>query len=98
MGGVKRKPNPKTSWPWKFKRCKHNLNYWRLGDYLGIGAGALGKISDAQSIMRLWKLKQPKAYLVHAGTLEGVGGKQRCLFLPEDGDLLISEQSVSTQA
>lgn len=49
----------------KGKQCRHNLNYWHFGDYLGIGAGAHGKISDAarQSIVRRIKQKQPQAYL-----------------------------------
>ncbi|MDX1572439.1 MAG: radical SAM family heme chaperone HemW [Methylophaga sp.] len=47
------------------KQCRHNINYWQFGDYLGIGAGAHGKISDAaqQSIVRRVKQKQPQAYL-----------------------------------
>ena len=46
-------------------RCKHNLNYWRFGDYLGIGAGAHGKLSDAHHghIERSWKTRHPQAYL-----------------------------------
>ena len=31
------------------RRCRHNLNYWRFGDYLGIGAGAHGKLTAAGS-------------------------------------------------
>ena len=51
-------------------QCQHNLNYWQFGDYLGIGAGAHGKISDAakQSITRRSKQKQPQAYTDTAGT------------------------------
>lgn len=47
------------------RRCRHNLNYWRFGDYLGIGAGAHGKLTDAETgrIRRRAKLRQPKAYL-----------------------------------
>jgi putative oxygen-independent coproporphyrinogen III oxidase len=50
--------------------CRHNLNYWQFGDYLGIGAGAHGKISDAaqQSIARKSKQKQPQKYIESAGT------------------------------
>lgn len=48
--------------------CRHNLNYWRFGDYLGIGAGAHAKISDAQGVTRLMKARQPKDYLRKAGT------------------------------
>lgn len=52
------------------KQCQHNLNYWNFGDYIGIGAGAHGKISDAaqQSITRRSKQKQPQAYINSAGT------------------------------
>ena len=44
---------------------KHNLNYWYFGDYLGIGAGAHGKITDIyrQKIMRTSKAKSPKDYV-----------------------------------
>ena len=47
------------------KPSTHNLNYWRFGDYLGIGAGAHGKItrSDEQSIKRISKKRSPKDYL-----------------------------------
>jgi putative oxygen-independent coproporphyrinogen III oxidase len=46
------------------KRCRHNLNYWLFGDYLGIGAGAHGKLSFAlpQGILRTVKPKQPREY------------------------------------
>ncbi len=49
--------------------CRHNMNYWQFGDYVGIGAGAHGKISDAaqQSITRRSKQKQPRTYLETAG-------------------------------
>jgi putative oxygen-independent coproporphyrinogen III oxidase len=57
-------------------RCQHNLNYWEFGDYLGIGAGAHGKLTDpaAGQIHRLWKLKQPRDYLASAGMPAGIGG------------------------
>jgi oxygen-independent coproporphyrinogen-3 oxidase len=47
------------------KKCKHNINYWQFGDYLGIGAGAHSKITDVnhQTITRFWKIKNPKDYL-----------------------------------
>jgi putative oxygen-independent coproporphyrinogen III oxidase len=53
-------------------RCRHNLNYWQFGDYVGIGAGAHGKLSLAlpQRILRTAKPKQPREYqeqLRHAG-------------------------------
>ncbi len=57
--------------------CRHNLNYWKFGDYLGIGAGAHAKITDATGITRLWKVKQPNEYLRTAGTPLGIGGEQK---------------------
>ncbi|MCX7095546.1 MAG: radical SAM family heme chaperone HemW [Methylobacter sp.] len=47
------------------RQCRHNLNYWRFGDYLGIGAGAHGKISQnlPQTIIRSFKPKSPEQYL-----------------------------------
>jgi oxygen-independent coproporphyrinogen-3 oxidase len=63
------------------RQCAHNLNYWRFGDYLGIGAGAHGKLTLPASadggdgrILRRWKLKHPTAYLAHAGTAAAIGG------------------------
>ena len=46
-------------------QCQHNLNYWRFGDYLGIGCGAHGKISDGRKglIERTVKVKHPKGYM-----------------------------------
>ena len=44
-------------------RCAHNLNYWTFGDYLGIGAGAHGKISSADSIVRTQQPREPRRYL-----------------------------------
>lgn len=49
------------------KTAKHNVNYWQFGDYLGIGAGAHGKITiqgpDKRNILRTWKTRAPKDYL-----------------------------------
>jgi oxygen-independent coproporphyrinogen-3 oxidase len=44
-------------------RCRHNLNYWQFGDYLGIGAGAHGKISFSDRITRHSRMKQPREFL-----------------------------------
>jgi oxygen-independent coproporphyrinogen-3 oxidase len=56
------------------RRCAHNLNYWRFGDYLGIGAGAHGKISDANGVRRRWKTRLPAAYLASSGQAARIGG------------------------
>ncbi len=47
------------------RACQHNINYWQFGDYLGIGAGAHGKISLSQpeNIIRTSKQKRPEQYL-----------------------------------
>lgn len=46
-------------------QCKHNLNYWQFGDYLGIGCGAHGKITqpDSSQILRTVKVKHPRGYM-----------------------------------
>ncbi len=59
--------------------CRHNLNYWRFGDYLGIGAGAHGKLSTLGSdnrleVRRRWKLRAPRGYLEHAANARRIGG------------------------
>ncbi len=47
-------------------RSVHNLNYWEFGDYLGIGAGAHGKISFAHRILRQVRYRQPELYMEKA--------------------------------
>ncbi|CAM5397238.1 radical SAM family heme chaperone HemW [Rhodanobacter lindaniclasticus] len=58
------------------RRCVHNLNYWQFGDYLGIGAGAHGKLSDAASgrVHRRWKTRGPRAYMADPGGPGRIGG------------------------
>ena len=50
-------------------RCRHNLNYWEFGDYLGLGAGAHSKLSFAHRILRQVRWREPAAYMGKA--LEG---------------------------
>jgi oxygen-independent coproporphyrinogen-3 oxidase len=59
------------------RQATHNLNYWQFGDYLGIGAGAHGKVTDlvnalesltASPVFRTWKTRAPKDFLNAAGT------------------------------
>ncbi len=47
-------------------RCAHNLNYWRFGDYLGIGAGAHGKLSFPHRVLRQVRWREPAAYMQQA--------------------------------
>ena len=58
------------------RQCAHNLNYWQFGDYLGIGAGAHGKLTlgASQEVLRRWKVKHPTDYLLKAGTAAAIGG------------------------
>jgi putative oxygen-independent coproporphyrinogen III oxidase len=59
------------------RQCRHNLNYWQFGDYLGIGAGAHGKITDAasQRIYRIAKVRHPRSYLEAAHTTQRIATK-----------------------
>ncbi|WP_395700909.1 radical SAM family heme chaperone HemW [Aquabacterium sp.] len=47
-------------------RCRHNLNYWQFGDYLGIGAGAHGKLSYPHRVMRQVRWREPQRYMDQA--------------------------------
>ena len=47
-------------------RCRHNLNYWQFGDYLGIGAGAHGKLSFHDRILRQARFKHPQRFIERA--------------------------------
>jgi len=47
-------------------RCRHNLNYWQFGDYLGLGAGAHGKLSFPERIVRQTKWREPARYMAEA--------------------------------
>lgn len=63
------------------QQCKHNLNYWQFGDYLGIGAGAHSKISSSkapepQQVMRSWKFKHPRSYLEKADQAAELAGQR----------------------
>jgi oxygen-independent coproporphyrinogen-3 oxidase len=60
------------------RKCAHNLNYWHFGDYLGIGAGAHGKLTlgAQQQVLRRWKVRHPASYLAKAGTAAAIGGEE----------------------
>jgi oxygen-independent coproporphyrinogen-3 oxidase len=65
-------------------RCTHNLNYWQFGDYLGIGAGAHGKLTDASAnaIGRTAHVRQPRQYL--EAIEAGGAGLERRTISPDD--------------
>ncbi|WP_034412181.1 radical SAM family heme chaperone HemW [Derxia gummosa] len=58
-----------SAWARPGSRSRHNLNYWTFGDYLGIGAGAHGKLSFPERITRQARLRQPQSYM--EGALRG---------------------------
>jgi len=45
------------------RRCRHNLNYWTFGDYVGLGAGAHGKLTRDGAVFRTQQLREPRRYL-----------------------------------
>ncbi|MBT8133874.1 MAG: radical SAM family heme chaperone HemW, partial [Gammaproteobacteria bacterium] len=66
----------------KDRQSLHNVNYWSFGDYIGIGAGAHGKISRFQeqqhslNISRRWKHRQPRQYIEQSLSSDALSGKQ----------------------
>ena len=53
-----------SAWAQAGHRCRHNMNYWQFGDYLAVGAGAHGKLSDAQGVSRYYKPANPLQYML----------------------------------
>ena len=70
-----------SAWARDGRRCRHNLNYWSFGDYLAVGAGAHGKLSTAEGIVRYRKHANPLQYMQQVerggepGVVEGVAGE-----------------------
>ena len=56
-------------------RARHNLNYWEFGDYLGIGAGAHGKLSFPHRVVRQVRLRDPAAWMAAAEAGWGVASE-----------------------
>lgn len=48
------------------RQCRHNLAYWTFGDYLGLGAGAHGKLTTAAGVLRTERLRHPREYMARA--------------------------------
>jgi oxygen-independent coproporphyrinogen-3 oxidase len=61
------------------RRCRHNLAYWNFGDYLGLGAGAHGKVTRPDGVWRTEKPRMPREFMATAG-----GGGQRRRVDPVD--------------
>ena len=66
-------------------RCRHNLNYWQFGDYVGIGAGAHGKLTlDAPArILRTTKPKQPREFQEQIRDARGSVGESAYIAVPD---------------
>jgi len=58
-------------------RCRHNLNYWEFGDYLGVGAGAHSKLSFRDAIVRSMRARQPRDYMQRAREQRAVDEEHR---------------------
>jgi oxygen-independent coproporphyrinogen-3 oxidase len=69
------------------QECRHNLNYWTFGDYIGIGAGAHGKLTspDGQRVERRWRIRGPAEYQSLAGSEYTIAGIRRL----SEGDLVV---------
>ncbi|MGD9945177.1 MAG: hypothetical protein AB7S98_18260, partial [Burkholderiaceae bacterium] len=63
-----------SAWARPGHRCRHNQNYWQFGDYLGIGAGAHGKLSFHDRIQRQARLRHPLRYMKAALGETAFGG------------------------
>lgn len=66
------------------QRCRHNLNYWRFGDYLAVGAGAHGKLTTAEGVFRYQKTANPQQYMM----LQEANGAEPPLTALTDDDLV----------
>jgi oxygen-independent coproporphyrinogen-3 oxidase len=68
------------------RECRHNLNYWTFGDYIGIGAGAHGKLTSpgGQRVERRWRIRGPAEFQQLAGSKEALAGVKQL----SEGDLV----------
>jgi len=66
-----------SAWAQPGQECRHNLNYWQFGDYLAIGAGAHGKVTEADTgcIERYSKWRMPQQFMARAGTPEALADR-----------------------
>ena len=75
-----------SAWARDGRRCRHNVNYWQFGDYLAVGAGAHGKLSDAHGVSRYRKPANPLQYMLAMEQQSGYGQLE-----PIAGDDLLFE-------
>jgi len=65
-------------------RCRHNLNYWEFGDYLGLGPGAHGKLSFHDRIVREARARQPESWMARAAQRDGSHVAEQRVVGPEE--------------
>ena len=63
LGGAGFRQYEVSAWARDGRACRHNLNYWRFGDYLAAGAGAHGKVTDRDGVLRYRKIANPLQYM-----------------------------------
>ena len=66
-----------SAWARRERRCRHNMNYWLFGDYLAVGAGAHGKISDSSGVARYRKPANPLQYMLAMERSDETGTGER---------------------
>ena len=64
-----------SAWSRPGSECRHNLNYWQFGDYIGVGAGAHGKITNG-TVTRQSRLRVPQSYMRAAGSDAAVAAQR----------------------
>ena len=71
-------------------RCTHNLNYWQYGDYLGLGAGAHGKLSFPDRIVRQVRWREPATYMDKALAGQAVSNEQDVVPAERPGEFMMN--------
>jgi putative oxygen-independent coproporphyrinogen III oxidase len=72
------------------QRCAHNLNYWQFGDYLGLGAGAHGKLSFADRIVRQVRWREPAMYIERALAGKAVSSEREIMPAELPGEYMMN--------
>lgn len=66
-----------SNWSRDEHACRHNLNYWRYGDYLGLGAGAHSKLTTADGVFRSSRLRKPASFMSRVAQGRQIGEHKR---------------------
>ena len=71
-------------------RCRHNLNYWQFGDYLGIGAGAHSKLSFPDGVRRQVRWREPAMYMERAAAGQAVSNEHEVTTAQLPGEFMMN--------